>query len=244
MKLSALDAKNAKPKEKPYKLADGAGLHLLVQPNGNRFWRYRYRYAGVEKMLALGEFPIISLADARRKRDDAKRLLAEGKDPGLERKLEKIASAEAAKNTFGVVAKEYLERLAANGAAEQTLKKNSWLLQDLCKPIARRPIAEITPAEILNLLQHIERSGRRDTARRLRGAIGTVYRHAIVTLRATNDPTYALRGALLRPQVKPRAAMVDEQQFGRLMASIDEYDGWPTIKAALTFVALTCARPG
>ena len=107
-----------------------------------------------------------------------------------------------------------------------------------------RPITAITPAEILVLLQRIEKTGRRETARRLRGTIGSVFRLAIVTLRATNDPTFALRGALLRPNVQHRAAITDERELGALMRSIDEYDGWPTLRAALQLVALTMMRPG
>jgi len=117
-------------------------------------------------------------------------------------------------------------------------------LEDLAAPLARRPIAEIHAAEILHLLKRIESTGRRETARRLRGTIGSVFRHAIVTLRATNDPTIALHGALLRPNVQHRAAITDEIQLGRLMIAIDEYDGWPTIRAALQLLALTMSRPG
>lgn len=105
-------------------------------------------------------------------------------------------------------------------------------------------IAEITPAELLDLLRRVERSGRREIARRLRGTIGSVFRYAIVTLRAENDPTPALKGALLRPNTKHRAAIADEKKLGGLLRAIDAFDGWPTIKAALLFTARTCARPG
>jgi integrase len=118
------------------------------------------------------------------------------------------------------------------------------MLQDLAAPLANRPITEILAAEILILLKRIEKTGRRETARRLRGTIGSVFRHAIVTLRATNDPTVALHGALLRVNVTHRAAITDEKQLGTLMCSIDEYDGWPTIRAALQLLALTITRPG
>jgi integrase len=128
--------------------------------------------------------------------------------------------------------------------AEITVAKNQWLLEDLARPFANRPIAEITAAEILDLLKRVEKSGRRETARRLRGVIGGVFRLAIVTLRATTDPTFALKGALLRPNVKPRAAITDEKKLGGLLRAIDEFDGWPTLRAALKFCALTFARPG
>jgi integrase len=244
MALTRFAIDKAAPKSKPFKLSDGDGLHLLVQPNGSKLWRFRYRFAGRENMLTFGAFPTISLATARTKRDEARRLLADGSDPAVKRKLDKIAAATAAQNTFGAVVTEYLANMAATGASEKTINKNRWLLEDLAKPLSARPIAEIVPAEILTILKRIEKSGRRETARRLRGVMGSVFRLAVVTLRATTDPTFALRGALLKPNVKHRAAITNERQLGALMTSIDEYDGWPTIRAALQLVALTMTRPG
>lgn len=244
MPLSHLGINNARPQEKPYKLSDGNGLHLLVRPNGHKFWRFRYRFYGIEKMLALGSFPATSLADARGKRDEARKLLEAGRDPAAQKMLDRIAAAAAAQNTFSLIADEFLANMIANGASAATIAKNTWLLKDIAAPIANRPIAEITPAEILDLLKRVEKSGRRETARRLRGTIGAVFRLAIVTLRTTSDPTYALKGALLRPNTKSRAAITDERAFGALLRAIDAFDGWPTIGAALKFCALTCARPG
>ncbi len=123
-----------------------------------------------------------------------------------------------------------MSRLEENGSAKSTIDKNRWLLEDLAASLAKRPISAITPAEILLLLQRIEKTGRRETARRLRGMIGSVFRYAIVTLRATMDPTFALRGALLPPKVQHRAAITDEHDLGALMRSVDEYDGWPTLR--------------
>ncbi len=244
MSLSHFAILKAAKSAKPYKLSDGDGLHLLVQPNGSKLWRFRYRFAGRENMLTFGAFPETSLADARLKREEARKLIAAGSDPSVKRKLDKIAAATVTQNTFGAVAAEYLANLEAQGAAEATKNKNRWMLEDLAAPLAGRPIAEIVPAEILDVLKRIEKSGRRETARRLRGVMGSVFRHAIVTLRATNDPTVALRGALLRPNVQHRAAITDEAQLGGLLRSIDEYDGWPTIRAALQLLALTMTRPG
>jgi integrase len=244
MSLSNFAIAKARANDKPIKLSDGDGLHLLVKPGGAKLWRFRYRFAGRENMLAFGAYPAVSLSGARSKRDDARKLLADGKDPSVKRKLDKIAAATAAQNTFGAVAAEYLANMEANGASEATLSKNRWLLEDLATPLAARPIAEIVPAEILDILKRVEKSGRRETARRLRGALGSVFRHAIVTLRATNDPTYPLRGALLRPIVKHRAAITDEAELGALLSSVDEYDGWPTLRAALQLLSLTMTRPG
>jgi integrase len=194
-------------------------------------------------MLAIGPFPAVSISDARRKRDDARKSLTEGVGPSVQKKLNRIAAETAARNTFGLIVAEFLSNQEANGASPVTLAKNKWLLEDLAKPLKNRPITEITPAEILDLLKRIERSGRRKIARRLRSIMGAVFRLAVVTLRAANDPTQALQGALLRPNTKPRAAIIDEQKFGELLRAIDGFDGWPTIKAALKFAALTFARP-
>jgi integrase len=244
MSLNHFDIQNAKPDAKPYKLADGGGLFLLIQPNGSKLWRLKYRYLGTERSLSFGPYPVVSLADARTKRDEAKKLISEGVDPAVRKKLNRIAAETAARNTFGAVAEEYLENLRERGAAEATIAKNKWLLEDLASPIANRPVAEITPAELLHLLKLVEKSGRRETARRLRGIMGTVFRYAVVTLRANSDPTFALRGALLPPNTKSRAAITDEKRLGALLRSIDDFDGYPTIRAALQFLALTFARPG
>lgn len=244
MALTLFSIEKAKPGEKSYKLSDGNGLALLIEPSGSKLWRFRYRFGGKENMLTFGAFPEVSLASARTKRDDARRLIAEGIDPSQKRKAEKAAATTSAQNTFAALAAEYIKNLEEQGKAASTVDKNRWLLEDLAKPLASRPITEITPAELLDLLKRIEKSGRRDTARRLRGTIGSVYRFAISTLRATNDPTYALRGALLQPIVQHRAAITDERELGALMRSIDEYDGWPTLRAALLVLALTMTRPG
>lgn len=235
---------NAKPKAKPYTLSDGAGLHLLIQPNGKKLWRFRYRFNDKANMLAFGSFPEVPLADARTKRDDARKLLAQGTDPSQKRKADKLAAGVASANTFGAIAKEYIEKLKSDGLAEITLSKKRWLLLDLASPLASRPITEVTAAEILDILRRLEKNGRRESAHRLRGEIGAVFRFAIATLRATSDPTYALRGALSKVQVQHRAAITDEKALGALMQSIDEHDGWPTLRAALQLLALTMTRPG
>src|SRR5205807_6585650 len=152
----------------------------------------------------------------REKRDEVKKLLAAGTDPSMQKKLDKLVAEKAAQNTFHAVAAEHLENLAASGTAETTMIKNRWMLQVLAAPLANRPIAQIVPIEVLDVLKRIEKSGRRETARKLRGAIGAVFRYAIVTLRATNDPTGPLRGALLRPKVEHRPAITDERKLAAL----------------------------
>jgi integrase len=242
--LSALAIDNAKPREKPYILTDGNGLHLLINPNGSKLWRLRYRFGGKQNMLSLGPFPAITLARARAKRDDARKLLAEGKDPSTQKKLDQLAQATAAANTFRAVAEEHIAALGDRKRAHRTIAKNRWLLFDLASPLLDRPIAGITPAEILTILKRREKLGQRETARRLRGAIGRVFRLAVATLRAPYDPTYSIKSALTPPTVTHRPAIVDERQLGALMVSIDEYTGWPTLKAAMQLTALTMTRPG
>ncbi|MFL9824158.1 tyrosine-type recombinase/integrase [Rhodoplanes sp. SY1] len=244
MSLTDAAIRAAKPRDKPFKLSDGGGLYLVVSPSGGKLWRLKYRYLGREKLLSFGPYPLLQLAEARRRRDDAKRLLLDGTDPSIQKKQDRLAAEAATRNTFGIVAEEYIANKEANEAASMTVKKLRWLLQDLAAPLANRPIADIKPAEILDVLRRVEKSGRRESARRLRGAIGSVFRLAIVTLRAEADPTLPLKGALQPPKVQHRPAIVDEKHLGALMNSIDEYDGWPTLTAALKLTALTCARPG
>ncbi len=245
MPLTDIAIRNAKPKEQAYKLFDGGGLFLFVTPSGSRLWRLAYRFAGKTKQLSFGPYPTIPLVEARTKREEAKRVLANGEDPSVVKRHAAIVAATVAGNTFGMVADEYLARMRAKGAAETTITKNRWLLQKLAGPaLAARPISAITPVEVLSVLQSVERTGRHDTSRGLRTAIGSVFRLAIATLRAESDPTAPLRGALQPPKVKHRAAFTDPKEIGALIDSIDAYTGWPSVRAALLFNALTFCRPG
>lgn len=237
-------ARKAKPRRKAYKMADFGGLYLYVQPGGSKLWRLKYRFAKKEKVLSFGPYPLMTIAEARKKRDEAKKLLADGIDPGEQKKRQKSEAQHQAVQTFGLLAGEFIEQMEANGAAPSTLKKTRWLLENLASPLSKRPIRQITPVEILDLLKKIEKSGRCETAKRLRGTIGSVFRFAIVTLRAETDPTIALHGALLSPKTAGRAAITDERKFGALLHAIYDYDGWPTIRAALQLLILTCVRPG
>ncbi|TQF37936.1 integrase [Bradyrhizobium sp. UNPF46] len=244
MALSAFAIDRAKPKQKPYKLSDGDGLYLFVQPNGSKWWRFRYQFDRKEKMLSFGTYPEVSLVAARDKRAAARKLVVEGKDPSVQRKEDKAVAAIAAANTFGAAVKDYLKKLKAEGRSTSTLDKNTWLLEDLAAPLTKRPIADIKPYEILVILKEIQDAGKRETATRLRGTIGSVFRYAIANLKAEQDPTYALRGALLQPQVTHRAAITDEVQLGGLMLSVEAYKGRSVVGPALQFIALTLCRPG
>ncbi|MEM1428147.1 MAG: integrase arm-type DNA-binding domain-containing protein [Pseudomonadota bacterium] len=244
MPLSELKIRKAKQQDIPYRLGDGLGLFLLVRPSGTKAWQFRYQFMGREKVLTIGQYPIVTLAEARQKRDDAKRLLNDGIDPSTQKQLDHIDAAVKARMTFKEVADEYYENLVDRGLADATLRKKRWHLEDLAKPLHSRPIDQITAAELLHLLKPIERSGRRETAKKLRSTISAVFRLAIVTMRAPADPSAALKDALLPPKVTGRAAITDEKEFGQLLRRLDEYTGWPVIPAAMKFQILTCTRPG
>jgi integrase len=236
--------RNAKPREKPFKLSDGGGLFLLIQPNANKLWRLAYRFDGKQKLLALGTYPATSLADARTKRDDAKKLLAGGVDPSVQRKSDRRAAKLSRQNTFAAIAEELMEKFEKEGDARATLKKKRWLLGFAIAEFGDRPIAAINAPELLAALRKIEKRGRYETAGRLRSTTGAVFRYAIATGRAERDPTGDLRGALITPTVTHRATIVKPSSIGALLRAIDGFDGQPTTLAALQLAPLLFVRPG
>jgi integrase len=244
MKLSDVKIKKAKPLTKPYKLSDGKGLFLLVKPNGSKLWQQKYRFGDKERLLSHGSYPEVPLVSARRKLADARELLAEGKDPAVEKRLADIEAETQARNTFLLVAEEVLKQAYDRELADATMRKKIWQVHTLAEPLHDRPINEITSAEVLHLLKKIEKSGRRETAKKLRGTMSAIFRHAIATLRAENDPTYAIRDSLLPVKTKHRAAILDEKDFGQFLRSLDEYTGAGVIKDAILFQILTMCRPG
>lgn len=221
MALSDVKCRSIRPASKLQKLSDGGGLQLWVQPSGTRLWRLAYRFDGKQKLLSLGGYPVISLADARQARDEAKRLLKSGVDPAQERKFHKASSQ---KDSFRSIADEYVEKL--EGRADRTIKKVKWLLDFAYPTIGDKCIREIDPATILTA-RRVEVRGRYESARRLRSTIGSVFRYAIATARAEADPTIALRGALISPTVTPRAAITEPKALGGLLRAIRAFDGQP-----------------
>ena len=200
-----------------HKLSDSGGLYLLVQPTGSKLWRLAYRFAGKQKTLALGVYPTVSLAEARERRDEAKKRLARGIDPSVQRKADK--QAKATDNSFRTVAGErFCQAANVRGALQATLIKKRWLLDFAFSAFGDRPVAEITARELLALLREIEGRGLYETARRLRSTCGMVFRYAIATGRAERDPSMDLRGALTTPQVNHRATIVDPAASGRCSA--------------------------
>lgn len=244
MPLTDVEVKKAKAAEKLFKLSDGGGLQLWVHPDGARRWRLAYRLDGKQKVLALGVYPRVSLKEAREGREAAKRILVEGHDPSVVRKIAKATKAVSSANTFGALADELVEKKRREAKSTSTLGKVEWLLS-LAKPeLGMRPIAEIKEPEILIVLRGVEARGRHETAIRLRATIGQVFRYAIATARAEVDPTLALRGALTAPAPKHRAAIVEPKSFGALLRAIDGYQGAPETLIALKLAALTFVRPG
>ena len=244
MPLTEIGIRSAKPGAKIVKLSDGGGLQLWVTPDGAKRWRLAYRFAGVQKTLALGVYPATGLRDARDARDAAKRLLNEGIDPAQHRRAENTKRAAASTNTFDAIAAELLEKKRRERKADRTIEKFEWFMR-LARPgIGSRPIAEISAPEILAVLRPIEARGRQETAKKLRGAIGQVFRFAVATGRAERDPTGALKGALAAPVVNHRAAIIEPKAFGGLLRAIANYDGAPETRAALELLALTFVRPG
>jgi integrase len=244
MALTDFAIRNAKILGRPKKLADGGGLHLLITPAGGKLWRISYRFGGKQKTVALGPYPKITLAEARERLTETKKLLAHDKDPAVQARLAKIMRRMSAANTFNAVADEYLAKYGREGRAEATLDKANWLIDFARTEIGLRPVSEILPMEVLEVLRKVERRGRLDTARRLRSTVSSVFRFAIATGRATQDPTYALRGALTAPVTKSRAAIVSPKGLGGLLRAIDGFDGQPTTKAALQLLPILFPRPG
>jgi integrase len=244
MALIDTEIRGAKPGAQLVKLSDGRGLQLWITPDGAKRWRLAYRFGGGQKLLALGVYPAIGLRDARRARDEAKRLLDGGQDPSQARKLAKAAKATASANTFDAIGAELLDKKRREAKADRTLGKLEWLLSLASPGIGARPITEITVPEILAVLRTVESRGKRESARRLRATIGAVFRYAVATGRAHADPTGALKGALASPIVQHRAAIIEPKAFGGLLRAIATYEGAPETRAALELLALTFVRPG
>lgn len=243
MSLTDSKLKNLKYLGKTQKLSDGGGLYIQLMATGSKLWRIGYRFGGKQKTLYLGAYPAISLAQARNKLEDVKKQLALGLDPTTQAKLQKVEIATQTNNTFEVIAEEFLSKCSQEGKAETTLNKKRWLLEQ-ARSLFNRPISEISAAEILIPLRSVESKGNYETAIRMRSEIGQVFRYAIATVRAENDPTFALRGALINPVVSHRAAITDRSEFEELIRTIWDYNGSPESRAGLKLMAILYPRPG
>ncbi len=244
--LSPSAVANAKPQAKPYRLPDGRGLFLLVQPSGAKWWRWKYhRLDGRENILSLGTYPDVSLRKARDRCDEARKLVADGIDPGERRqeaKAAKVAAAQVSGNTFAAVAAAWLAR---QECADITLRKSHWIIDTFLTPeIGALPVTEITPRVLLDALRKIEDTGRLETAKRARIKAGQVFRWAILEGLMEIDPTASLRGALKAPKNKHHATITDPAKMGELLRAIDGFTGQYVTLAALKLAPLVFVRPG
>jgi integrase len=244
MKLSDPAVKKAKPEAKPYKMADGGGMYLEVMPNGSKYWRLKYRFDGKEKRLALGVYPDITLADARCRRDEARRNLANDIDPGEHRKAAKAAKSERAANSFEVIAREWFAKNAATWTESHGSRIIRRLERDIFPWIGGRPIAEIKAPELLATLRRIEERGAVETAHRAQQNCGQVFRYAIATGRAERDPAPDLKGALPPVRQTHHAAITDPKAIAELLRAMDSYQGSFVTKCALRLAPLFFVRPG
>ena len=244
MPLTATIVKDAKGRGRPYKVSDSGGLYMFVQPTGQRYWRLAYRWGGKQRTMALGVFPATGLADARKKRDAIRKLLAEGKDPVAVARDEAAAARLADMATFKAVAEEFVAKCEREGRAEITLTKQRWLLSFAHPKLGPRPVNRITAHDVYDVLRTIEGKGHYETARRLRGLCGQVFRYAVATGRAERDVCSDLRGAITTPTVKHLAAITDPAEVGDLLVAIDGFGGYRVTHAALRLAPHVFTRPG
>lgn len=252
MPLSDTAIRNAKPgitpdgkvTDKPYKMGDTGGLYLEVAPTGGKWWRFKYRVGGKEKRISLGVYPDVGLRDARDRRDAARKLLANGVDPGENRKAHKAARADAAANSFETVAREWHAVKKAGWAPSHSEKILARLEKDVFPWLGGKPISEITAPQLLEALRRIESRGTLDTAHRAKGNCGQVFRYAIQTGRAERDPSADLRDALPALRHKHYASITDPAGVAELLRAIDGFKGSFQVQTALRLAPLLFVRPG
>ena len=256
MPLTDTAIRNAKPTEKPVRLFDAGGLYLELSPTGGKWWRFKYRFAGKEKRLSLGVYPDVPLAGrkdkntgewikgARDRRDEARQLLAEGVDPGENRKALKSARVERAGNSLEVIAREWYAKQSTTWAENHGNRIIRRFERDVFPWIGGRPIAEITAPELLAVIRRIESRGALETAHRALSNCGQVFRYAVATGRAERDPSGDLRGALTPVKGEHFAAITDPKRAGELLRAIDGYQGTLTVQCALRLAPLVFVRPG
>tara|TARA_R110001592_G_C13163626_1_gene749162 strand:+ start:241 stop:1473 length:1233 start_codon:yes stop_codon:yes gene_type:complete len=244
MALTTVAAKQAKPQDKQYKLADEKGLYLQVMPNGGKYWRLKYRYSGKEKVLALGVHPETGLKEAREKRDEARKLIRNGVDPSEVRRAQKAIQGQAEENSFQAVALEWFAKKMATKSENYRTRIMRSLENDLFSVLGCRPIDSISPPELLTALRKMESRGAIESAHRTKQVAGQIFRYAVATGRAERDPSHDLKGALATHKKKHLAAITDPKEVGKLLIAIDSYTGTPTVKAALQLSPLLFCRPG
>jgi len=242
MRLTDTRVRNAKPQAKAYKLSDGGGMYLLVTPDGARYWRLDYRFAGKRRTLALGVYPIITLSAARSGRDEARRLLTQDIDPNVAKKVRKRAAKVASENTFEAIGREWIANQRHRLAARYCALLLARLEADVFPYIGSRPIAEVDAPELLDVLRRVEKRGVIETARRLRQICGQVFRYAIASSRAKHDPSADLRGALKSPGRARGHKAMPLDEVPTFLKSLESYDGDQRTRLGLRLMVLTFAR--
>lgn len=242
--LSDIQVRSAKPQAKEYKLLDGFGLYLLVTPTNGKLWRFDYRYGDKRKVVAFGAYPAISLSDARQRREDAKKLLANGIDPGEVKKAQKAATVAETENSFEIVAREWHSKFSgqwSTGHAETIMDR---LTRDVFPWLGNKPVNEVRPVDLLAILRRVEGRGALETAHRIRTICGQVLRYAVATGRAERDFAADLRGALPPTQERHHAALTDPKDVADLLRAIDGFKGTFHVKCALQLAPMLFVRPG
>lgn len=244
MPLTDTTLRNAKPKEKAYKLYDEAGLFIQLAPAGGKWWRFKYRFDGKEKLLSLGTYPDVSLKAARDKRDNARKLLADGVDPGQNRKAAKQSKEANAANSFEVIAREWVASHMADKTESHQQRTLRRLEVYLFPWIGSKPITDISAPEILDCIKRIQKQNKLETAHRTLQSAGQVFRYAVQTGRTVRDVTADLKGALPSPTVTHMASFVEPKQVAELLRAIDGFTGTFTVQTALRIAPLIFVRPG
>jgi integrase len=244
MSLTATAVKQAKPKTKSFKISDGRGMYLQVMPNGSKYWRMKYRYLGREKTLALGVYPDVSLAEARRRREEARAMLANGTDPSEQKRITKLACFEEASNSFKSVSLEWFSKKMLDRSKSHRDRTIRALEKDIFPYIGSRPIAHLAAPDVLRVLRKIEARGAVETAHRAKQTMGQIFRYAVVTAKADRDPTADLKGALINPKKKHLASITNPTEVGKLLLAMDGYQGTLVVRTALLISPLLLCRPG
>jgi integrase len=244
MSITDTTIKNSKPAAKPFKLTDEKGLYLLVNPSGGKLWRMKYRFGGKEKLLAFGAYPDVSLKEARERRDEARKLLANGTDPGAVKKAQKAAGLERAASTFEAVAGRWFEKWRTEVAGRTAKSQRERLEKHVMPTLGAIPVSEIDAPKVLAALKPLEEQGAGDTLRKAKIAIGLIMRFAVQHGLAQGDPVPSLRGAFKAAPVRHMAAILDPVKLGQLLRDMDAYTGQPSVCAALRLLPMLFCRPG
>ncbi len=242
MPLTDAAIRNAKPKDSPYTLTDERGLSVQIQASGGKWWRLRYRFEGKAKMLSLGTYPDVALSKARERREDARRLLADGIDPGENRKATIAAGQAAASNSFAVLCHEWLQSREGQIAQAQIDKSKARLEKDVLPWIGKKPITSLSAPDVLAVMRRIDARGARYTAHKVKSEISQIMRYAIATGRAERDPCPDLRGAIPAPKETHRAAITAPKEVAELLRAMDGFAGTFTVKCALLLAPLFFVR--